>query len=199
MTFQQDVVDETRWREVVDAAVEKFGRLDILVNNAGIAIIGDIEKATLAEFRKTLAVNVESVFLGCREAVRVMKSSRRLDRQYCPRSPELSATQTPQPIARAKAPSGCSPNRSHFIARAPAMRFAAIRCIPRSLRRRWWKGLSRCRAIPIACARACAARFRWGGSAKPQEIAAAVLYLASDKSSFVTGAEIVLDGGLTAQ
>ena len=78
----QDVADEARWREVVDAVVAAFGRLDILVNSAGIALKGNIETATFADFRRTEAVNVEGVFLGCREAIRVMKGNgRRLDRQ----------------------------------------------------------------------------------------------------------------------
>ena len=82
LTLAQDVTDEARWREVVDEVVATFGRLDILVNSAGIAVLGNIETTTLADFRKTNAVNAEGVFLGCREAVRAMKETRRrLDRQ----------------------------------------------------------------------------------------------------------------------
>ena len=75
LILAQDVTDEARWREVVDAVVGAFGRLDILVNSAGIAILGNIETTTLADFRKVNAVNAEGVFLGCREAVRAMKAS----------------------------------------------------------------------------------------------------------------------------
>ena len=75
LTLAQDVTDEARWREVVDEVVAKFGRLDILVNSAGIAVLGNIETTTLADFRKTNAVNAEGVFLGCREAVRAMKET----------------------------------------------------------------------------------------------------------------------------
>ena len=71
----QDVTDEARWREVVDAVLAAFGRLDILVNSAGIGVLGNIETATLADWRKVNAVNVEGTFLGCREAVRAMKES----------------------------------------------------------------------------------------------------------------------------
>ena len=75
LALPQDVTDEARWREVVDAVVAAFGRLDILVNSAGIGILGSIETTTLADWRKTNAVNVEGTFLGCREAVRVMKET----------------------------------------------------------------------------------------------------------------------------
>ena len=61
LMLPQDVTDEARWREVVDAVVAAFGRLDILVNSAGIALKGNIETATLADFRRTEAVNVEGV------------------------------------------------------------------------------------------------------------------------------------------
>jgi len=197
-TFQQDVVDETRWREVVDTTVEKFGRLDILVNNAGIAIIGDIEKATLADFRKTLAVNVESVFLGCREAVRVMKSSGgsivnlssvagivgdASSAAYCASKGGVRLLTKSIALHCARAGYGIRCNSVHpaFTQTAMVEGLIATSRDPDRLR----EGLRR--AIPI------------GRLGQAQEIAAAVLYLASDESSFVTGAEIVLDGGLTAQ
>ena len=75
LVLAQDVTDEARWREVVDAVLAAFGRLDILVNSAGIGVLGNIEQATLADWRKVNAVNVEGTFLGCREAVRAMKES----------------------------------------------------------------------------------------------------------------------------
>ena len=60
---------------VVDEVLATFGHLDILVNSAGIAILGNIETTTLADWRKVNAVNAEGVFLGCREAVRAMKAT----------------------------------------------------------------------------------------------------------------------------
>jgi NAD(P)-dependent dehydrogenase (short-subunit alcohol dehydrogenase family) len=75
LVLPQDVTDEARWRRVIDAVVEKFGRLDILVNSAGIALKGNIETATLEDWRKTQAVNVEGTFIGCREAIRAMKQT----------------------------------------------------------------------------------------------------------------------------
>ena len=75
LKLAQDVTDEARWREVVDEVLAAFGRLDILVNSAGIAILGNIETTTLADWRKVNAVNAEGAFLGCREAVRAMKET----------------------------------------------------------------------------------------------------------------------------
>src|SRR5271154_7600153 len=75
LTLVQDVTDEARWRAVLDEVVAAFGRLDILVNSAGIGVLGNIEQATLSDWRKVNAVNVEGTFLGCREAVRAMKES----------------------------------------------------------------------------------------------------------------------------
>ncbi len=62
LVLAQDVTDEARWREVVAAVVAAFGRLDILVNSAGIGVLGNIETATLADWRKVNAVNVEGTF-----------------------------------------------------------------------------------------------------------------------------------------
>jgi len=198
LTLQQDVTDEARWREVVDAVVTKFGRLDVLVNNAGIAIVGNIEKATLADWRRTQAVNAESVFLGCREAVRAMKAGGGSivnissvagivgDAQsvaYCASKGAVRLTTKSVALhcAYKGYPIRCNSVHPSFTQTAMVEGFIATARNPERLR----EGLSR--AIPVG---------RFG---KASEIATAVLYLASDESAFTTGAEMVVDGGLTAQ
>ena len=69
----QDVTDEALWENVVQDIVSSHGSLDVLVNNAGIALIGSVEDGTLDDWRTTQAVNGESVFLGTRAAIAVMK------------------------------------------------------------------------------------------------------------------------------
>ncbi|MEH6822622.1 MAG: glucose 1-dehydrogenase [Motiliproteus sp.] len=69
----QDVCSEDRWSEVVEQIIADYGRLDVLVNNAGIAIIGHVEELSLEQWRKTQTINGESVFLGTRSAISVMK------------------------------------------------------------------------------------------------------------------------------
>ena len=199
LTFVQDVVEEARWREVVDAAVAALGRLDILVNSAGIGLIGNIETATLADLRLTNAVNVEGTFLGCREAVRVMKASGggsiinlssvagiigdAQSAAYC--ASKGAVRLLTKSIALHCARSGysirCNSVHPSFTQTAMVEGFIAKARDPARLR----AGLER--AIPM------------GRMGQAVEVANALLYLASDESSFTTGAEIVVDGGLTAQ
>ncbi len=199
LAFAHDVVDEARWREVVDDAVAAVGRLDILVNSAGIAILGNIEIATLDDLRKTNAVNVEGTFLGCREAVRVMKAKGggsivnlssvagiigdAQSAAYCASkgAVRLLTKSVALHCARAGYPVRCNSVHPAFTATPMVEDFIARARDPARLR----DGLSR--AIPI------------GRIGRAEEVAAAILYLASDESSFTTGAEIVVDGGLTAQ
>jgi 3(or 17)beta-hydroxysteroid dehydrogenase len=73
--IRHDVSSEAEWHQVIDHVRERYGRLDILVNNAGILIAGSIEETTLADWHKMLRVNADSVFLGCREGIALMKDS----------------------------------------------------------------------------------------------------------------------------
>lgn len=199
LVFAHDVVDEARWREVVDASVAALGRLDIVVNSAGIAIIGNIETATLDDLRRTNAVNVEGTFLGCREAVRVMKASGggsivnlssvagiigdSQSAAYCASkgAVRLLTKSVALHCARAGYPIRCNSVHPAFTQTSMVESFIAKARDPARLR----DGLSR--AIPV------------GRMGRAEEVAAAILYLASDESSFTTGAELVVDGGLTAQ
>ncbi|NBB63889.1 SDR family oxidoreductase [Pseudomonas sp. ODNR1LW] len=73
--IRHDVSSEDQWRQVIDHVRERYGRLDILVNNAGILIAGSIEETSLADWHKVMRVNADSVFLGCREGIVLMKDS----------------------------------------------------------------------------------------------------------------------------
>ena len=75
LTMEQNVVDEQRWQEVVDATVERFGSLDILVNNAGIAVMRPISEYSVADYDLQMDVNIRSVFLGCKKALPAMIAS----------------------------------------------------------------------------------------------------------------------------
>ena len=199
LTLAQDVTDEARWREVVDAVLAAFGRLDILVNSAGIATLGNIETTTLADFRKVSAVNAEGVFLGCREAVRAMKETGggsivnlssvagiigdASSLAYCASKGAVRLLTKSAALHCARARYGIRVNSVHpSFAETPMVLDGIARARdPERLR----AGLER--AAPM------------GRMGKAEEVANTILFLASDESSFTTGAEFMVDGGLTAQ
>lgn len=71
----QDVTDEDLWQTLFDDVIERHGRIDVLVNNAGIGILADAENSTVAIWRKTMAINLEAMFIGQRTAIRAMKET----------------------------------------------------------------------------------------------------------------------------
>lgn len=199
LVLQQDVTDEMLWRDVVDAVVEKFGRLDILVNSAGVALKGNIETATLEDWRRTQTVNVEGTFLGCREAIRAMKAAGggsivnlssvagiigdAQSAAYCASKGAVRLLTKSAALHCGRAGYGIRLNSVHpSFADTPMVRdLIASSKDPERVR----EGLAR--AAPL------------GRMGRAEEVAQTILFLASDESSFTTGAEIVVDGGLTAQ
>lgn len=198
LTLAHDVTNEARWREVVDEVVAAFGRLDILVNSAGIAALGNIETTTLADFRKVNAVNAEGVFLGCREAVRVMKErggsivnlssvagivGDASSFAYCASKGAVRLMTKSAALHCARAGYQIRVNSVHpSFAETPMVLEGIARARdPERIR----AGLMR--AAPM------------GRMGKPEEVANMILFLASGESSFTTGAEFTVDGGLTAQ
>jgi NAD(P)-dependent dehydrogenase (short-subunit alcohol dehydrogenase family) len=198
LTLAQDVTNEARWREVVDAALAQFGRLDALINNAGVALLGNIENATLDDWRRTQAINSESVFLGCREAVRAMKGRG---------GSSVNISSVAGLIGDAQSVAYCaSKGAVRLTTKSVALHCArkgyAIRCNsvhPSFTRTAMVEGFISTARNPDRVRDGLAAAAPLGRMGEPQEIAAAILYLASDESAFTTGAEIVVDGGLTAQ
>ncbi len=199
LALAQDVTDEARWREVVDSVLAAFGRLDILVNSAGIALKGNIETATVEDWRKTQAVNVEGVFLGCREAIRAMKETGggsivnlssvagiigdAQSAAYCASKGAVRLLTKSAALHCGRAGYNIRLNSVHpsFADTQMVRELIASAKHPERVR----EGLMR--AAPM------------GRMGRAEEVAQAILYLSSDKSSFTTGAEIVVDGGLTAQ
>src|SRR6266516_2704223 len=71
--YALDVTEEQQWAQVLDAVVAQFGRLDLLVNNAGMSFAKEVTDMTLAEWRRVMTVNLDSVFLGTSYAIRAMR------------------------------------------------------------------------------------------------------------------------------
>jgi NAD(P)-dependent dehydrogenase (short-subunit alcohol dehydrogenase family) len=170
--LEQDATSEADWRRVVDEVVGRHGQLDVLVNNAGIAIIAPLEQETLDGWRKTQAVNMEGVFLGCREAVRVMK-----DRGGSIVNISSIEGLIGEPLLPAY---NASKGGVRLFTKSVAL-YCAQQGYAATLQQ---DVMSR---IPLKRA------------GEPRDIGNGVLFLASDESSYMTGSELVIDGGYTAK
>jgi 3(or 17)beta-hydroxysteroid dehydrogenase len=192
-----DVTDAAACERLVALAVEKFGRLDILVNNAGIALSQDFETTTLDDWRRVMAVNLDGVFLGCKHAVRVMKAG---GGAIVNLSSVAGLIGDPR-LAAYCASKGGVRLLTKSVALHCARRGYGIRCnsVHPSFVETPMLDAMLARARDPAKARAgYAAAAPLGRIAQPNDVAQMILFLASDESAFTTGAEFVVDGGLTA-
>jgi len=194
-----DVTNADDVAMMVDTTIQSMGGIDILVNNAGIAgPTGPIEDCEPAAWRRTLAVNLDAAYLCCRQAVPLMKA------QGSGSIVNISS------IAAIVAGHNMAAYNSAKAAVRHLTKSVALHCAKQGY------GI-RCNSVHPAFVRTpildpLVARFGaeeayaklgrqipLGRIGEPEEVAYGVLYLASDESSFMTGAELVLDGGLSAQ
>ena len=188
-----DVTSEDDWRQAIDAATSRFGKLDVLVNNADIWRRGNVEETTPEQWDLIMDVNAKGVFLGSRAAI-----------------PEMR-----------KAGGGSIINISSTAGLVGSTRSAAynaskgaVRLFTKGTAIQYGREGIRANSIhpgPIDTAmldqvwddapsrEASIARTLLGRIGTSEDIANGALYLASDESSFVTGSELVIDGGSTAQ
>jgi NAD(P)-dependent dehydrogenase (short-subunit alcohol dehydrogenase family) len=202
--IQQDVCDETRWNEVVREVEERFGRLDILVNNAGI--VGPVDAANpentpLVNWRKVFAVNVEGVFLGCRTVIPAMRRAGGGSIINISSVAGLLATPDGTAYGASKA---AVRQLTKSVAQYCAQEKLNIRCNslhPGDVLTPLWEKLSHelARARGISIDRLLAkqkALCPMGEFVLPEDIGAAVAFLASEDSRFVTGTKLIVDGGV---
>ncbi|MCX7061259.1 MAG: SDR family oxidoreductase [Nevskia sp.] len=196
--IQQDVTDEASWPATIAATEARFGALHVLVNNAGIAIPGNAVDCTLADWRKTLAVNLDAVFLGTKYAIPAMTGKN---------GSIINISSIEGIIA--------DPNLASYNASKGGVRIftksAALHCGKAGLKVRVnsvhpgyiWTPMVEdyIRSIgDVDKGRAALdALHPIGHVGDAMDVAFGVLYLASDESKFVTGSELVIDGGYTAQ
>ena len=187
-----DVTSEEGWKRAVETTVQRFGKIDILVNNAGIYPIETLEETTEQLWDRVLDINAKGAFLGTREVIPVMRSA------------------GGGSIVNISSTSGIagSRNASAYHASKGAVRIfsksAAIQYAPDKIRvnsvhpggvdTRMLFDIYDDEYLTKARQQVPMGRF-----AAPEEIAYAVLYLASDESLYVTGTELVVDGGFLAQ
>lgn len=205
---KQDVVDEALWGDIVGSTVAEFGKLDVLVNNAGIAPGGPITEMTLAAWRNLMEVNVDSVFLGTKYAIPAMAAS---GGGSIINISSVAGLQGAPGLTAYNATKGAVRLFTKGVAKECAMGQTGIRVNsvhPGIIDTAIWGKMdasmqesilppSEGANAPDVEAIAQMVQVPMGHAGKPQEIAAGILFLASDDSSHMTGSELVIDGGMT--
>ena len=194
-----DVTDPDQWDAAIERAGDKLGGLSILLNNAGIGVRGNIETCTLEEWRRGFAVNVDSVFLGCQKALPLMKDNQPGSIINISSIAGLIASDTMPGYNASKA-------AVWMLTKSVALYCAKmgwnIRCNsihPTFVDTPILDGIGKNAGLDKEVVMGKLARqIPLGRVGKPQEIADGVLFLASDESSFMTAAELRLDGGISA-
>jgi 3(or 17)beta-hydroxysteroid dehydrogenase len=199
-----DVTAEESWQALLADVLEREGRLDVLVNNAGISGgAGSVESTDVATWQRVQAVNAEGVFLGCKYAIRGM-------RRTGPRKPKSKGSIVNiSSVAGLQAGAGsiaytASKGAVRLLSKSVALYCAEqkydIRCnsvhpggVDTPIFDPLWQFMGRDQGKALVDK-----RHPIGRMAESSEIGEVVLWLASDRSSFVTGAEIAADGGITA-
>ena len=188
VTRQQD------WQRAVQTAEAQYGKLDILVNNAGIAMRGTIEETSEDDWDRLMAINMKGVFLGTKCALPAMR------RAGGGSIINISSGAGIAPAPGTSAAYAASKGGVRLFTKATAVQHAKdnIRCnsvhpgpIDTPMVRDPQADPARLETL--------IARVPLGRLGTAEEIAYGVLYLAADESSFVTGSELVIDGGRTAQ
>lgn len=200
--IHQDVTDEAAWPDVMAAVERRHGRLDIAVANAGIAVSGPVVTMSLVDFRRQNAVNIDGVFLTAKHAVPAMR------RAGGDGSIILMSSVAGLRGAANLAGYSASKGAVRLFAKSMALECAAagdrirvnsvhpgIIVTPIWTKVMLQNGAPGAAVDPYELARA---GVPLGVPAAPEEVANGVLFLASDASRHVTGAELVIDGGMTA-
>ena len=189
-----DVTSELNWDRAVKVAESAYGKLDILVNNAGIAAYSKGDEDTLEDFDRFHAVNARGSYLGIRAAIPAMRC--------VGRGSIVNISSISGLIGQKSIHAGYNASKGavRIMTKSIALQYAkdSIRVnsvhpgpIQTEMTKEGWSDPDRRRlteqSTPL------------GHYGKPEDVAYAVLFLASDEAAFITGAELVVDGGFTAQ
>jgi 3(or 17)beta-hydroxysteroid dehydrogenase len=197
--IEHDVANEAQWDQVMKLVVERYKKLDVLVNNAGVAFAKDVEHTTLEEWRQLMSINLDGVFLGTKHAVQTMKANR---------SGSIVNLSSIEGLVG-------DPNLAAYNASKGGVRLltksAALYCAKAGYNIRvnsvhpgyiWTpmvENYLKSQGDVAQGRKLLDSLHPIGHVGEPDDIAYGVLYLASDEAKFVTGTELVIDGGYTAQ
>lgn len=202
--YHLDVSQESDWQKVSDLIMKRFGKLDILINNAGIIGLSahfgpqDPEHASLESWRQIHAINLDGVFLGCKHGIALMKQT---GGSIINMSSRSGVVGVPGTAAYASSKAAVK-NHTKSVALYCAEKGYNIRCnalLPAAILTPLWEpmlgsnhkekqeGIAKlAQAIPLKT------------MGEPLDVAYGALYLASDESKFITGTDLLIDGGILA-
>jgi 3(or 17)beta-hydroxysteroid dehydrogenase len=193
-----DVTKPASWDAAIDDVRTRFRRIDGVVNSAGLFLIGDVERISDEDWHRTMSVNVDGVFYGCRAAVRAMKAHG----GSIVNMSSVSGIVGGYNVIAYNASKGAVRMLTKSVALHCARKKYGIRCNsvhPTFVDTPMFRDTVEHARDPEHIRSALLAQVPLGRPAQPREIADLIVYLLSEESAFVTGAELVIDGGLTAQ
>lgn len=186
-----DVTDGAAWRRAAESVEASLGPIDILVNNAGISTIGAAEPMLEEEWDRLMAVNARGAFLGLRHVAPLMQRRKR------------GAVVNIGSIAAFRGQAGLHPGYGASkaaivgLTRSAALRYAADGIRVNAVHPGVMPPMRTARSVDPAWRARLVANVPLGREGRVEEVAQAVLFLASDAASYVTGGDIVVDGGLS--
>jgi NAD(P)-dependent dehydrogenase (short-subunit alcohol dehydrogenase family) len=198
--IRHDVASESDWQQVMSTTLRTYGRLDVLVNNAGVGKTTNVEEATLEDWRFLMSINLDGVFLGTKYGIEAMKQGGRGG----------SIINMSSILGIVGEASAASYNASKGGVRI-FTKSAALHCArsgynirvnsvhPGYIFTPMVQTAMQGSGDAAAMQKGLEGLHPMGHLGEPDDIAYGVLYLASDESKFVTGTELVIDGGYTAQ
>jgi len=198
--IKQNVSKEDEWKMVIDRTLKTYGKLNILANSAGIGVGGNVEEVTLADWKKLLSINLDGSFLGTQYAIKAMKETGEGGSIINfssiegligdPNLPAYNASKGGVTIFTKSAALHCAKQGYKIRVNSIHPAYIWTPMVENLLKAQGdvEKGKKQLESLhPV------------GHLGEPDDIGYGVVYLASDESKFMTGSELVIDGGYTAQ
>ena len=198
MAIQHNVTSESGWKTVVDQTIEQYKKMDVLVNNAGIVLLGECKDVSLKDWQKVISVNLDGVFLGVRSAINAMIDNK-----------EMCSIINISSGAGMMGNTDCASYSASKAGVRLLTKSVALECglngynirvnsiCPGNINKQMDTFLNS-EEERTAYLKEVAKYYPLGCLAKTSDIAKSILFLASDDSSFITGIDLPVDGGLSA-